>query len=403
MSRAGAILVAAGSSERAGSGPPKQFRMLGTRPMFVSALDPLLAVCEEVAVVVPEDQVARATESLRGAGVPVSETAGGAGVRVVAGGARRQDSVGAGLDALSPDVGVVLVHDAARPFASAALARRVIEAALEHGAAVPAVPVPDTVKRVEDGAVVATLDRSVLRLSQTPQGFRRDVLERARDALGGADVTDDAQCVEMAGHPVAVVEGEPGNVKLTTPYDLELAALRAADALGFVPRARVGTGSDWHRVVHGRRLVLCGVEVPFESGLDGWSDADVATHAVMDALLGAVGERDIGHHFPPGEAKLEGASSIGLLETVVSLLSSKGFSASSVDVTIVAQAPRLSSHIEAMRGNLARALGISPSRVAVKATTTEGTGPEGRGEAMSATAVAVVAPVVAPPGGGSAD
>jgi 2-C-methyl-D-erythritol 4-phosphate cytidylyltransferase/2-C-methyl-D-erythritol 2,4-cyclodiphosphate synthase len=391
VERIGAVLVAAGASERAGPGVPKQFRTLGVRPMLVVALAPLLEVCDEVAVVVPESDVERTTEMLRGAGIPAGETSGGA-VRVVAGGARRQDSVGNGLAALSREVDLVLVHDAARPFASAALARLVAEAASEHGAAVPVVPVHDTVKRVEDDEVVASLDRSVLRLSQTPQGFRRDVLEAAREATGDADVTDDAQCVEMAGRRVAVVDGEWGNVKITTPEDLALADLRAADAAGLGPDSRVGTGSDWHRLVPGRRLVLAGVEVPFDLGLDGWSDADVATHAVMDALLGAAGERDIGHHFPPGESEYEGASSMTLLERVVAILDAGGFAPASVDVTIVAEAPRLSPHIDRMREIMAAALGLPPARVSVKATTTEGCGPEGRGEVISAAAVAVVTP-----------
>jgi 2-C-methyl-D-erythritol 4-phosphate cytidylyltransferase/2-C-methyl-D-erythritol 2,4-cyclodiphosphate synthase len=194
----------------------------------------------------------------------------------------------------------------------------------------------------------------------------------------------------MAGHTVAVVAGEPGNVKLTDASDLALADLVAANALGLEAGARVGTGSDWHRLVPGRSLVLCGVDVPFDRGLDGWSDADVATHALMDALLGAVGERDIGHHFPPGDARYEGASSIELLRSVAALLDSRGFAASSVDITIVAEAPRLSPHVDGMRETLARALGLGADRVSVKATTTEGTGPEGRGEVISATAVAVV-------------
>jgi 2-C-methyl-D-erythritol 2,4-cyclodiphosphate synthase len=205
------------------------------------------------------------------------------------------------------------------------------------------------------------------------------------------DVTDDVQCVEISGGRVAVVEGEPGNLKLTTPFDLELAELRAGSGAGLRAGARAGTGCDWHRLVGGRRLVLCGVEIPFDRGLDGWSDADVATHAVMDALLGAVGERDIGHHFPPGDPRYRGASSIELLRSVAEIVSSHGYFPSSIDVTIVAEAPHLSPHIDAMIGRLASALGIGPGRVSVKATTTEGTGSEGKGEAISATAVAVVA------------
>lgn len=384
--RVGAVVVAAGSSTRAGEGAPKQFRMLGAKPMFVAALEPLLGECDEIVVVVPCGSEERAASMLRSAGLP------DAGVRFIAGGERRQDSVGRGLAALSPEVAVVLVHDAARPFASARLAARVVAAAAEHGAAIPVVPVADSIKRVDDGKVVASLDRSVLVLSQTPQGFRREVLERARELCGDTDVTDDAQCVEMSGHPVAVVDGEPGNVKLTHAADVEAAGFRAGGTAGLDRPARVGIGSDLHRLVTGRKLVLCGIDIPSDKGLDGWSDADVATHAVMDALLGAVAERDIGHHFPPGNEEYRGASSIGLLRKVVKLLRSRGYAPSSVDVTIVAEAPRLSSFIDAMRRSLAEATGMEPGAISVKATTTEGTGAEGAGEAISASAVAVVRP-----------
>ncbi len=386
MPRVGAVVVAAGSSTRAGGGTPKQFRMLGTRPMFVAAVEPLLEDCDEIVIVVPAGTESRAASMARSAGIPEGR------VKLVAGGPRRQDSVANGVAALSSDVGIVLVHDAARPFATRALVARVIEAAAEHGAAVPAVPATDSVKRVENGEVVASLDRSVLVLTQTPQGFRRDVLERAMASCADTDVTDDAQCVEMSGHAVVVVAGEPGNVKLTHPSDLEAAVTRAAEASGLDRPARVGIGSDVHRLTVGRKLVLCGVEVPFDKGLDGWSDADVATHAVMDALLGAVAERDIGHHFPPGEEEYRGASSISLLRKVVRLLRSMGYVPSSIDVTIVAEAPRLAPHIDAMRHTLAGATGLSSGDVSVKATTTEGTGAEGAGEAISASAVAVVRP-----------
>jgi len=381
LARVGAVLVAAGSSKRVGPGVPKQFRMLGLKPMFVAALEPLVETCDEVVVVAPSSELEATRRVLAESGVAA---------KVVAGGTRRQDSVGEGLKALSEGVDVVLIHDAARPFATRALVERVVAAALEHGAALPVVPVKDTVKRVEDGAVVASLDRSMLGLAQTPQGFRRDVLLSARDAAADTDVTDDVQCVEMAGGRVAVVDGDPGNVKVTDAWDMELASLRCAVSAGFDTQARAGIGSDCHVLVDGRRLVLCGVLVPFPKGLDGWSDADVATHAVMDALLGAAGERDIGHLFPPGDERYRDADSIGMLREVVELLASKGLAVGSVDVTITAEAPRLAPHVGSMKDVLADALGVGVERVSVKATTTEGTGAEGRGEAISARAVAVV-------------
>jgi 2-C-methyl-D-erythritol 4-phosphate cytidylyltransferase/2-C-methyl-D-erythritol 2,4-cyclodiphosphate synthase len=387
MPRIGAVLVAAGSSTRAGGELPKQFRLLGVRPMFVLALEALLPISDEVVVVAPRDEIERAEHLVLESG---ARCRAGARPRVVPGGARRQDSVGAGLAALSEGVEIVLVHDAARPFASADLAGRVAAAALAHGAAVPVVEMSDTVKRVEDGRVVATLDRSVLGAAQTPQGFRRDAIERALQRAAGVDVTDDAQAVELAGGAVAVVAGEPGNTKITTSFDLELAALRLNGELGLDGPARAGVGVDCHRLVEGRRLVLCGVEVPFEKGLEGYSDADVASHALVDALLGAVAAGDIGRHFPAGDPQYEGISSLLLLERAAEIVRSGGFSIGNVDVTIIAERPRLSEFIGAMRRSIAGALAVDPEAVSVKATTTEGTGPEGEGLAVTARAVAVV-------------
>lgn len=390
MAKVGAVLVAAGSSSRIEGDVPKQFQILGTRPVFVVALDALIPLCEEVVVVVPEGDVERARRLLAESGVE----SGGARVRTVVGGERRQDSVMRGLEALSPEIEIVLVHDAARPFASRALIERVIAAAEAVGAAVPAVPVTETVKRVEEdevGArVLTTLDRSILRLAQTPQGFRREVLGNAYEALADADVTDDASLVEIAGGEVAVVDGEPGNVKITTAADLDAARSRANLALGLDRPARAGFGTDFHRLVPGRELLLGGVSVPFDRGLDGHSDADVAAHAVCDALLGAVAAGDIGTHFPPDDPRFEGVSSLSLLERVAEIVRERGFAVGSVDVTVVAEAPRLAPFVGSMCRALAEALGVEPGLVSVKATTTEGTGPEGRGEGMSATAVAVV-------------
>lgn len=386
MKGVGSIVVAAGSSERVGGGLPKQFQTLGTLPMFAVSVAALLPFCDEAVVVAPPDGVERTKELLRSARV-----AGGfAKVRVVPGGDRRQDSVVNGLGALSPSIEFVLVHDAARPFVTAVVVERVIEALASSDAVVPAVPVPDTVKLVEAEAVVETLDRSRLRLTQTPQGFRRTLLESAYLAIRGRDVTDDAQAVELAGHSVHIVEGDPSNTKVTTPFDMSAARARAAEAMGLGGSYRVGTGSDWHRLVEGRRLVLCGVDVPFDRGLAGHSDADVATHAVCDALLGAAGAGDIGVHFPPGDERYKGISSLELLRDVGALLGESGYEVAGVDVTIVAEAPRLTPFAARMRETVAEVLGVDSGLVSVKSTTTEGLGPEGEGEAMSAHAVAVL-------------
>jgi 2-C-methyl-D-erythritol 4-phosphate cytidylyltransferase/2-C-methyl-D-erythritol 2,4-cyclodiphosphate synthase len=388
--RIGTVLVAAGASRRVGDPTPKQFCLLGLEPMFVRALRPLLEVSAEVIIVAAADRVSTAEGLLREAGWPGGDRFEGTRVAVVEGGERRQDSVVRGLAALSEEVEVVLVHDAARPFVSRELVDRVVDAAVACGAAVPVAPVPDTVKRVEGRDVVATLDRAVLGLSQTPQGFRRAVLDEAYRVLGDAAVTDDAQAVEMVGRRVTVVEGDAGNVKVTTALDLETAVARVGRELGLEAGARVGTGSDTHRLVEGRKLVLAGVDIPFGKGLDGWSDADVAAHAVMDALLGAVAAGDIGGYFPPGDPAFRDVSSLGLLERVVAIVRERGHDPASVDVTIVAEAPKLAPHVPDMRRALAGALGVDEAAVSVKATTTEGTGPEGEGLAISAYAVAVV-------------
>ncbi|MBD3366994.1 MAG: 2-C-methyl-D-erythritol 4-phosphate cytidylyltransferase [Candidatus Eisenbacteria bacterium] len=389
--RVGLVLVAAGSSTRVGGGTPKQFRMLAREPMFIVALRAVVPFTHEVVVVAPPDRVVEAGELLTCSGLPGDHEADGTSFLVVPGGKRRQDSVRKGLAALSDDVEVVLVHDAARPFVPGDVVERVLGAAQACGAAVPAVPVADTIKRVEGERVLATLDRGVLRATQTPQGFRAEVLRTAYEAAD-EDVTDDAQVLELAGEDVAVVEGDPGNTKVTTGLDLELARLRDAARLGVGPATRVGFGCDRHRLTPGRELVLCGVTVPFDKGLDGHSDADVATHAVMDALLGAAAAGDIGVHFPPDDDRWRGASSLDLLDRVIGIVRESGYEPGAVDVTIVAEAPRLAPHVNEMRERLAVHLGVAPGSVSVKATTTEGTGPEGAGEAMSATAVATLRP-----------
>jgi 2-C-methyl-D-erythritol 4-phosphate cytidylyltransferase/2-C-methyl-D-erythritol 2,4-cyclodiphosphate synthase len=358
--------------------------------MFCLALESVLPVSDEVVIVTLPDFVGTVRTILRNAGASPDLVYRDTQIRAVNGGERRQDSVLRGLSALSDDVDVVLIHDAARPFASAELAASVVEAAREHGAAVPVIPVLDTVKRVAEGSVSQTLDRSELGMAQTPQGFRRDVIEQAYRSLAGADVTDDAAAVELAGHSVAAVPGEPGNFKITTPVDLELASLIANCRRGLGPGYRAGMGSDTHRLVEGRKLVLCGVTVPFERGLDGHSDADVATHALCDALLGAVAEGDIGVHFPPGDPAWKGVSSMVLLDRVADLVRARGCTVVNVDLTITAEAPRLQPHIDEMRRSLAERLGLQLDAVSIKATTTEGTGPEGEGRAISSSAVAVV-------------
>lgn len=312
---------------------------------------------------------------------------------VVPGGEERQDSVALGLEAAG-DADVYLVHDGARPFVTPAIIDAAVAAAWGSGACVVAVPAKDTMKVVEGGFVQATPDRSTLWAAQTPQAFRAGVLRSAleRASREGWRATDEAALVEAAGVPVQVVPGSWANIKVTTREDMYFAAGLLSGQGGAVAAVRVGFGFDVHALATGRRLVLGGVEIPWDKGLLGHSDADVAIHALMDALLGAAGLGDIGCHFPPTDERYRGISSMLLLDQVGAMVRNEGFQVSSADVTLVAEAPRLAPHIPAVRQSLAARLGLPPSRLNVKATTTEGLGFAGRGEGIAAYAVAVLEP-----------
>jgi 2-C-methyl-D-erythritol 4-phosphate cytidylyltransferase/2-C-methyl-D-erythritol 2,4-cyclodiphosphate synthase len=308
-------------------------------------------------------------------------------VELVAGGARRQDSVANAFDRVPEASDVVLIHDAARPFVSAALISRTIEAAAAHGAAIAAIEARDTVKRVADDVIVETLPRETIFLAQTPQGFRRDVLARAI-ALGrsGVEATDEAALAERAGHRVHVVRGQSSNVKITTEDDLAAARRHAASSIA----TRVGTGYDLHRLVDGRRLVLAGVVIPSSRGAHGHSDADVVCHAVTDAILGAATLGDIGRHFPDADPKWQDASSITLLRDAVALVAAEGYAVANVDVTVILEAPKIKDYVDAMRAGLAGALGVEAACVSIKGKTNEGVDAVGRGEAIAAHAVALL-------------
>jgi 2-C-methyl-D-erythritol 4-phosphate cytidylyltransferase/2-C-methyl-D-erythritol 2,4-cyclodiphosphate synthase len=314
-------------------------------------------------------------------------------LRIVAGGARRQDSVANAADAVASDTDVVLVHDAARPFVSAAAISRAIAAAVEHGAAIVGVTAVDTVKRVDrrggTAIVVETIPRETIVLAQTPQAFRREVLEAAVAAgRRGVEATDEAMLAEQAGHRVHVVEGDTGNVKMTTAEDLA-----RARADGDAPRggaARAGVGYDLHRLVEGRPLILGGVTIPSALGALGHSDADAAAHAVTDALLGAACLGDIGRHFPDTDPRWKGASSLELLRQCATLAREAGYAVLNVDVAIVLERPKIAPHLPAIRAGLAGALGIGLDAVSVKGKTNEGVDAVGRGEAIAAHAVALL-------------
>jgi 2-C-methyl-D-erythritol 4-phosphate cytidylyltransferase/2-C-methyl-D-erythritol 2,4-cyclodiphosphate synthase len=375
-----AIIAAGGRGERFGAGRPKQLLTLGGRPILQRSVDALLShpCIRDMVVALPPDLAAEPPDYLRRRDKPLV---------IVEGGARRQDSVAQAFARVPTDADVVVIHDAARPLVSADLIERTVAAALADGAAVAALRATDTVKRGDAGGhVVETLPREHVYLAQTPQAFRVAVL---RDALAiAADATDEAALAERAGHRVRLVEGEPANVKITTPADLN-AAERTLGAVA--PTIRIGQGYDLHRLVEGRPLVLGGVTIPFDRGLMGHSDADIVCHAVTDAVLGAAGLGDIGRHFPDTDARWKGADSVALLAAACGLVRDAGYGVVNVDVTVIAERPKLAPHAEAMRRNLADALGCDVAQVSVKAKTNEGVESMGAGTSMAAHAVALIA------------
>lgn len=395
-----AIVPAAGAGVRMEADRPKQFRPLGDRPLLVHTLQRLSdsPLIETVVVVVPADWVAKARSELI---EPYGLAKVGA---VVAGGAERQDSVAAGLEALGPEVDLVVVHDGVRPFVTEAMIADVVEAARAVGAAVAAIPVAETVKRVADGVVVETVSRDGLYRVQTPQAFRREVLAEAleRARAEGVVGTDEAALVERFGRPVRVVAGSAVNLKVTSPEDWSLAesilsslgrsasASKAAREGTERMSLRVGMGYDVHRFASGRPLILGGVLVPSDQGLEGHSDADVLAHAVCDALLGAAGAGDIGRHFPDTDPTYAGANSLDLLREVGAIVARRGFRPLNVDATVVLQEPKLKDFLPAMEANIAETLGIDPTLVNIKATTTEGLGFVGQGEGVAAYAAATI-------------
>lgn len=376
----GVVIVAAGRGERLGGDVPKQLLDIGGRTMLRRAIaifdgHPDVA---EIVVVLPPDLVARGA-SIAGA---MTRPCG-----FIGGGARRQDSVRHGVGALSDAVDLILIHDAARPFAGRAVVDRVIAGARADGAAVPAIQAPDTVKQVDSDAshVARTLPRAGIRLAQTPQGFRRAVLEAAlRLGEDAADATDEAMLVERGGRPVRIVEGDPGNWKVTTMDDLSAARRRV------MPVPRVGTGYDLHRLVAGRTLVLAGVVLSRDVGPESHSDGDVVCHALVDALLGAAGAGDIGRHFPNTDARWKDAPGLDLLARAMAIVAERGFGVGNADVTVVLERPKLAPHVDAIAGAIAAVLGIDPHAVNVKGKTSEGVDAVGRGEAIVAHAVAVL-------------
>ena len=364
-----AIIVAAGRGKRLGSSLPKQFLKVRGRTileMSVEAFEQNKYV-DEIFVAANADYCELTEKLCRG----FSKLK-----KIVAGGAERQDSVRAALDCLRGENGIVLVHDAARPFVSEAVINAVIEGTADFGAAIPTVPAKDTIRQV-DGTGSRTLQRETLACVQTPQGFRVSLIKHAfeKAQAEGFLGTDDASLVERMGINISMVQGEDANRKITTREDLET-------------EMRIGTGYDVHRLVEGRPLVLCGEQIPYEKGLLGHSDADVALHALMDAMLGAAGLGDIGKHFPDTDERYRGISSMKLLQKTAELLREAGYFLGNADITIIAQ--KIAGYIPKMRANIAEIMNCDENKINIKGTTTEKLGFVGREEGIASEAVCIL-------------
>ncbi|QIE42367.1 bifunctional 2-C-methyl-D-erythritol 4-phosphate cytidylyltransferase/2-C-methyl-D-erythritol 2,4-cyclodiphosphate synthase [Rhodobacteraceae bacterium SC52] len=382
------IVVAAGRGTRAGGETPKQFQPLGGSTVLgqtLAALSSHPALTQLVVVLHPDDT------DLYAASINLPEHCA---ISTVPGGATRDASVRAGLAALQDGTRKVLIHDAARPFVTQALIKRVIDA-LDHApGAAPALAVTDALWRGNDGNVVALQDRTGLFRAQTPQGFRTSAI-RAAHASHSGGAADDVAVALAHGLDVTIVEGDEDNIKITLPGDFARAEalLAQREKERHAMDIRLGNGFDVHRFCEGDAVILCGVKVPHTHALDGHSDADVGMHAVTDAIYGALAEGDIGRHFPPSDPQWKGAASEVFLRHAVDLARAKGFSIGNVDCTLICEFPKIGPHGSAMQAEMARIMGLDPSRVSVKATTSERLGFTGRGEGIASIATAtLVAP-----------
>ena len=365
-----AIVVAAGKGLRAGGGLPKQFALWRGKPLLRHSVETLMAAgAEPLVVVIPPEAEAAARAALADLPPP----------RFVIGGETRQQSVRNGLEALATSApSLVLVHDAARPDLPVAVIERLLAALDSSPGAIPVLPVVDSLAVARDGRMAGKAEREALRRVQTPQVFCYDAILSAHRAWQGTpDAGDDAQVLAASGGEIALVAGDERLKKITFAEDL----VRERPAI------RVGTGFDVHRLAQGEELWLCGVKVPHDRGLAGHSDADVAIHALVDALLGAIGQGDIGFHFPPSDPQWKGAASPLFLEHAAKMVTEAGYAIGNVDLTLICEAPKIGPHRERMRAKLAELLQLEPAQVSVKATTTERLGFTGRGEGIAAQAV----------------
>lgn len=389
-----AVIAAGGTGSRLGKDVPKQFLELAGKPILLHTLEGILSLPEvrQVVIALPIKHIPPARKLLE-------RQKWRAAIQCIGGGPSRQESVRRGVTRVKSEIDLILVHDAVRPLCDLATMQRVVDAAWEKGGAVPALPATETIQRVSSrGRILQSPPREELYAIQTPQGFHAAILRSAlaRASKSGFEGTDESSVVRWAGYPVCVVPGSPDNIKITRPSDLRIAeTLLSGSQQPASARAihhntvRVGHGIDYHRLLEGRRLILGGLEVPFEKGLDGHSDADVLSHAICDAILGAAALGDLGRHFPPDPAQ-RNRSSLEFLGEIRTKIDRAGWTIQNIDATLLAERPRLAPFIEAMRSNIAGALGISAAQVSIKATTTEGMNAEGRGEGITAQAVALL-------------
>jgi 2-C-methyl-D-erythritol 4-phosphate cytidylyltransferase/2-C-methyl-D-erythritol 2,4-cyclodiphosphate synthase len=368
-----AVIVAAGKGLRAGGQLPKQFALWRGKPLVRHSAEAFAKLgAHPVVVAIPEGADRIATGAL----------AGIEGIRLVTGGATRQLSVRAALEALADaPPSAVLIHDAARPDCPPAVIGRLLSALDDHPGAIPVLPVVDSIAVESAGLMAGAANRDELRRVQTPQAFRfADIVSAHREWTGEATAGDDAQVARVAGLEVALVDGDERLRKLTFAGDFRTGA----------PMIRIGTGYDVHRLAEGEELWLCGVRIEHDKGLVGHSDADVGLHAVVDAILGAVAAGDIGQHFPPSDPRWKGAPSEKFIAHAVALAEDAGYRVGNVDVTLICEAPKIGPHRETMRGKLAMLLNVDVAQISVKATTTERLGFTGRGEGIAAQAVATL-------------
>ncbi|MBV5305088.1 MAG: 2-C-methyl-D-erythritol 4-phosphate cytidylyltransferase [Desulfobulbaceae bacterium] len=388
MPSAAVIIPAAGSGTRMGLGHPKQYHHLAGVPILIHTIRAFVATpsIQRIVVAVPPELIADSRRLL------TEYHLNSDAITVTGGGQRRQDSVWAGLQCLNDDIDVVLVHDGARPLITPELIQRCLDAAWKHGAAIAAIPVKDTLKQSRsDQTIACTIDRKDLWQAQTPQAARFSLLKQAYETLADTDVTDEAALLELAGIAVTLIEGDETNIKITRPMDLILAEKIMQPSPP--PTMRIGHGYDAHRLVPDRDLILAGVKIPHSLGLAGHSDADVITHALCDAVLGALAAGDIGRHFPDSDERFKDIYSISLLEQVMQFVFAKGLAIANADITVICQTPKLAPYMDLMQTTLSTACKVDRTQINIKATTTEKMGFTGREEGISCHAVILLMPL----------